>query len=150
MHLDTLEYVDELVKSGVPESQARAHANLLGKVIYDNVATKDNVKELDFKIEIVKRDIKELDVKIETTKAELKKDIKDLDVKIETTKAELKRDIKDLDVKIETVKKDIKKIDERVTKAGERLTKWIISVAGVQVTVLLAAIFGILKFLKPS
>ena len=132
MHLDTLEYVDELVKSGVPESQARAHANLLGKVIYDNVATKDNVKELDFKIEIVKRDIKELDVKIETTKAELKKDIKDLDVKIET------------------VKKDIKKIDERVTKAEERLTKWIISVAGVQVTVLLAAIFGILKFLKPS
>lgn len=69
MNLNTLEYADKLINAGVPEAQARAQANLLGEIISDNLATKENIKELDLKIETVradlKRDIKELETKME-------------------------------------------------------------------------------------
>ena len=74
-----------------------------------------------------------------STKADIaliQKDIKGLELKIETVKSELRRDIKELDIKIERVKSEL----------GERLTIRIVTVAGLQVTILLAAIIGILNF----
>ena len=56
-----------------------------------------------------------------------------------STKADIaliQKDIKGLELKIETVKSEL----------GERLTIRIVTVAGLQVTILLAAIIGILNF----
>ena len=111
MDFDTLEYVELLSKAGVDEEHAKAQARYLGKVLETHFATKEDIKELDLKIETAK---KELDLKIETVKSELKHDIKELDFKIEAVKSELKHDIKELDLKIETVRKEIEAVRKEI------------------------------------
>jgi hypothetical protein len=55
---DKLVYVDRLKSSGIEESQARAHAEALDQALRDTVATKQDVRELEHKIEVLGRDLK--------------------------------------------------------------------------------------------
>lgn len=41
---DKLAYLDSLKSAGIPEDQARAHANALDDALHDAVATKDDLK----------------------------------------------------------------------------------------------------------
>ena len=88
-----IELINEMEQAGFTREQTM----VLGKVIESDLATKQDIRELDAKIEVtkaeLKRDIKQLDAKIEGVRADLKRDIKELDGKIETTKAELKKDM---------------------------------------------------------
>ena len=54
---DTVEYVHELKKAGVPEKQAEAQAHALIKVVDNNLASKQDIFDL-------KRDIKEMELKL--------------------------------------------------------------------------------------
>ena len=122
-----LRYAESLAEAmGMEKEKAQAqilHLNeYLREYMGDNFSTKADIA-------LIQKDIKGLELKIETVKSELRRDIKELDIKIERVKSELKKDI-------ETVKSEL----------GERLTIRIVTVAGLQVTILLAAIIGILNF----
>ena len=54
---DKLVYIDRLKSAGVDEPQARAHAEALDQALRDTVATKQDVRELEHKIEIAVRDL---------------------------------------------------------------------------------------------
>lgn len=54
---DTLAYVKKLVFVGVSKKQAEAQAEALASLVNENLATKQDIKELDLKIEGVKKDI---------------------------------------------------------------------------------------------
>ena len=105
-----------------PELQNHATKNDITEV--ELKLTKE-IKELDVKIEEVKKepkeDIKELDLKIEEVKKELKEDIKELDVK-------LTKEIKELDVKIEEVKKETNELKVELKNVELKLTKEIVRV----------------------
>lgn len=45
-HIDTLKVYEELVESGVPEQQAKAHVHLLN-ASFDSVATKDDLLRME-------------------------------------------------------------------------------------------------------
>ncbi len=77
--LNTLEYAEELKRAGVPEAQAFVQARILYEIIDSNLATKRDIRELDLKIETVRKD---LDLKIETVRADLKRDIKEMNFKM--------------------------------------------------------------------
>lgn len=65
---DTLRYANKLKAAGVPEKQAEAQAETLAEVVDETLATKQDIKSIDLKIECVqaelKRDIKELELRI--------------------------------------------------------------------------------------
>lgn len=52
--IDTHEFIKKLTTAGVPESQAEAIAQGLGKVNLDSVATKQDIAELRLEIRDVK------------------------------------------------------------------------------------------------
>ena len=54
---DKLAFVDALIKSGVPEDQARAQADALDIALRDTVATKADIAELRTEIAEMKTDI---------------------------------------------------------------------------------------------
>src|SRR5712691_9722215 len=54
---DKLVYIDRLKSAGVDEPQARAHAEALDQALRDTVATKQDVRELEHKIEVLGRDL---------------------------------------------------------------------------------------------
>lgn len=49
-HIDTLQYFENLVSSGVPEEQAKAQVHALN-ASFDNVATKDDLFNLEYRLE---------------------------------------------------------------------------------------------------
>ncbi len=69
--LNTLEYAERLMRAGVPEEQAKAQALVLYEIINSNLATKQNLKDVDLKIEQVRADLKK-DIKILEDKMALK------------------------------------------------------------------------------
>ena len=73
-----IELLNEMENAGFTREQTM----VLGKFIESDLASKQDIKELEFKIESVR--------------AELKRDITELKMDIETTKADLKRDIAEL------------------------------------------------------
>ncbi|MBC8185900.1 hypothetical protein H8E88_32850 [candidate division KSB1 bacterium] len=103
--VDTLDYAQNLRKTGVPEEQANVHAKALAVIIDEKLATKRDLKELDVSL---KRDIKELEVS-------LKRDIKELEVSLKRDmkelEASLKRDMKELEV---SLKRDMKELELRL------------------------------------
>jgi hypothetical protein len=88
---DTLVYAEKLKSAGIPEQQARAHAEGLLAVVEQNFATKTD-------IELLRRDIKELE-------AGLQRDIKELE-------AGLQRDIKELEAGL---RHEMKELESRIT-----------------------------------
>ena len=77
--LNTLEYAERLMRAGVPEEQAKAQALVLYEIINSNLATKQDLKDVDLKIEQVRADLKK---DIEQTRKDLRKDIKILEDKM--------------------------------------------------------------------
>ena len=77
-----IELIDEMENAGFTREQTI----VLGKVIESDIATKQDIKEIDFKIESIRAELKR---DIESIRAEL-------NAKIESTKNELKRDIAEL------------------------------------------------------
>ena len=69
--LNTLEYAERLMRAGVPEEQAKAQALVLYEIINSNLATKQDLKDVDLKIEQVRADLKK-DIKILEDKMALK------------------------------------------------------------------------------
>ena len=57
MTSDRLRYVDRLVQAGVEETIARAQAEALRDALEETVATKDDIKRLEHKIELLGRDL---------------------------------------------------------------------------------------------
>ena len=86
---DTFQYAKDLQKAGFTEVQvetqvkyAKEQIKNINEWIDDSLATKQDIKELDLKIET---SIKELDLKIETLRAEINKDIAQMGYKIIVT-----------------------------------------------------------------
>lgn len=58
---DTLAYAKKLIAVGVPQTQAEVQAEMFAEIIDDQLATKQDLKELEIKLE---RDLKELDMRL--------------------------------------------------------------------------------------
>ena len=67
--LNTLEYAQKLKDAGVPAKQAEAQAFVLYEIINSDLATRRDIEEIRAEL---KRDIKELELKIELAKKDLK------------------------------------------------------------------------------
>jgi hypothetical protein len=52
-----LAYIDRLIRDGIAESQARAHAEAMDEALRESVATKTDIYRLENKIEIAVRDM---------------------------------------------------------------------------------------------
>ena len=87
-----------------------------------HMVTRDELKEdnRDLKADL-KDDINELDKKIDSVKSELKDDINKLDKKIDSVKSELKNDINELDKKIDSVADKLDKKIDKVSSKFDRL-----------------------------
>ena len=81
-----IELINEMEAAGFTREQTM----VLGKVIESDLATKQDIRELDAKIEITKAELKR---DIEGVRADLKRDI-------EGVRADLKRDIKELESRL--------------------------------------------------
>ena len=100
----SIKNLDALTEAGFSDQQARAILQTMGQdaatkadLEYATAELKQEIKNLDLKIETVRKD---LDLKIEAMRADLKRDIKELDNKIEAIRADLKRDIKEMGLKM--------------------------------------------------
>jgi len=141
-----------------------------------NHATKNDVKEVDLKIEEIRKDINELKVElqkvrndgknielkltkeIEKVKLDLTKEIEkvklDLTKEIEKVKLDLTKDIKELDLKltkeIEKVKldltKDIKELDVKISNTKVEIIKWVAGMMIGQTFIIAGIVAGIFKF----
>jgi len=47
---DTLQYAKKLKEAGVPEKQAEVQAEALSEIIEDKIATKQDLKELEYRL----------------------------------------------------------------------------------------------------
>ena len=54
---DRLAYMDRLTNAGVPEAQARAHADAMDSALRESVATKADVAGIEHKIDVAVRDM---------------------------------------------------------------------------------------------
>ena len=88
---DTLAYAEKLKAAGIPNPQARAHAEGLLTLVEQNLATKTD-------IELLRRDMKELETG-------LRRDMKELETG-------LRRDIKELEIGL---RHELKEIESRMT-----------------------------------
>ena len=68
MKFNPFKYVDDLKEAGFPAKQAEAQVKVWSEFVESELATKKDIKELEFKIENVKselkRDIKELELRL--------------------------------------------------------------------------------------
>ena len=48
---DTLKYTKTLIKAGVPQVQAEGQANALAELVEEQLATKQDLKELEYRLE---------------------------------------------------------------------------------------------------
>ena len=64
--LDILQYETFLIDAGIPAKEAKAHAHATAMLIDNNIATKHDLKiglkELELKIELVRKDIKWINI----------------------------------------------------------------------------------------
>jgi hypothetical protein len=54
---DRLNYLETLKAAGIPEPQARAHAVALDEALRDGISTKDDIRQLEHRLEIMLRDV---------------------------------------------------------------------------------------------
>jgi hypothetical protein len=142
---DKLAYVDALRAGGVPEDQARVHANALDSALRDTVATKEDLRgeasalRADFKAEFadvraeLKGDIADVRGEIAALRAELKAGIAAL-------RAELKGDIADVRGEIVALRGEMKAM---IAEARADMMKWMIALLLGQ-TALIAALVRLL------
>ncbi len=134
MKFDTLSWAKKLEQAGVPPQQAEIQVELIFRVIDDNICTKQDLRELEGNINIK---LKELELKIEAIRREnlgIKSDLelkieenkRDLGIKIEETRGDLELKIeeskRDLGIKIEETRGDLElKIEETKRDLGIKI-----------------------------
>ena len=64
---DTHAFVKDLVAAGVPEAQAEVHARMLGEVVVERLATKDDIGRVRDEIDRLREELR-----LYATKADLK------------------------------------------------------------------------------
>jgi len=142
---DTLAYSKKLRAVGFTEEQAEAQAETIITLITEQLATKADLKEVEFALrrdlkEVeagLKRDIKEVELKMKEVEASLKRDIVALELKIKELETSLKRDIVALELKIKeletSLKRDIKeleisfnaKLKTEIAESKADIIKWV-------------------------
>ena len=102
-NFDTLTYAKLLQEAGFTAQQAEAQAEALRAVVDQNLATKQDLKEmetrLDHKIELVRRDMKDMESRTEVR-------LKELDAKIELLRHDTKEMETRLVLKMELMRRD--------------------------------------------
>ncbi|MCH8843723.1 MAG: DUF1640 domain-containing protein, partial [SAR324 cluster bacterium] len=99
MAFDTHASVKKLQEAGFTAQQAEAQVELLLTIVEGNLATKQDLKETEGRTEIR---LKELDAKIEL----VRRDLKEMESRTEVR-------LKELDAKIELVRRDLKEMESR-------------------------------------
>jgi len=94
---DTLSYAKKLQAVGFTSEQAEVQAETFLSIVQEQLVSKRDFKELDIKIENVKKD---LSIEIANVK-------KDLSIEIENVRLEIANVKKDLSIEIADVKKDL-------------------------------------------
>lgn len=131
MKFDTLSWAKKLEQAGVPPQQAEIQVELIFRVIDDNICTKQDLRELEGNINIK---LKELEFKIEAIRRENLGIKSDLELKIKETR-------RDLELKIEELRKDLTVALEKVNvNISKQIAKWVLGVSAIQATVLLTLI----------
>lgn len=54
---DRLAYMDRLTRAGIPEEQARAHAEAMDDALRESVATKGDINSLRHEFDLLRRDM---------------------------------------------------------------------------------------------
>ena len=84
---DTHAFVKELIAAGVPEAQAEVHARVLGEMVVEHFATKDDIARVREDIDRVREDIGRVREDIGRVRDGLrayatKEDLKDLELRL--------------------------------------------------------------------
>jgi phenylalanyl-tRNA synthetase alpha subunit len=149
MKFDTLSWAKKLEQAGVPPQQAEVQVELIFRAIDDNICTKQDLRELEGNINVK---LKELELKIEGIRREslgIKSDLelkieetrKDLGLKIEEVRKEVRREIEEVRREIVGVKTDLAVATEKLNaNISKQIAKWVLGVSAIQVTVLLTLI----------
>lgn len=90
MKFDTLSWAKKLEQAGVPPQQAEIQADLIFRVIDDNICTKQDLRELEGNINIK---LKELELKIEGVRRENLGIKSDLELAIEKLNANISKQL---------------------------------------------------------
>jgi len=101
--IDTLTIAQELQTSGLSKKDAEAIAGAMGKFAASELATKENLKETEYRL---RKDLEQF-------RAELQKEVRGLDVKIAETKAELQKEIAETKAELQ---KDIRQVATNTIK----------------------------------
>lgn len=140
--IDTLAIARFLKDKGIEDEQAEAHAEILGQIVDNNLATKKDIEELRL---ATKHDIEKL-------RSDTKRDIADVNNNIERIRAELKRDITDVNKNIEQLKSDTKRdiaklrtdLTLDIEKAKNELLKWVIGLSITHMTLTVVLIGAVI------
>ncbi|MCH8844776.1 MAG: hypothetical protein IID61_17585 [SAR324 cluster bacterium] len=134
---DTLTYAKLLQEAGFTAQQAEAQAEALRAVVDQNLATKQDLKEmetrLDHKIELVRRDMKEMDTG-------LRRDMKEMESRTEVR-------LKELDAKIELSRRDTREMETRLMLKMELMRRETIIWLGGMIVVATATLGVLMKVL---
>jgi len=114
---DTLLYASKLKKAGFTEEQAEIQAEALAEIVDNNLATKNDIKELEVALkhdtELIRKDTKCLEVS-------LKYDIKELELVFKHDTELIRKDVSELEVNL---RHDIKEMEVGLKNDIELLRK---------------------------
>ena len=85
--INTLVYAQRLREAGFSEQQAEGQAHALAAAMTDTLATKQDLREVEIRMEtgfaVAKQDLREVEIRMETGFAVAKQDLRDLEVKVD-------------------------------------------------------------------
>ena len=110
MAFDTHASVKKLQEAGFTAQQAEAQVELLLTIVEGNLATKQDLKETEGRTEIR---LKELDAKIELVRRDLKEMESRTEIRLKEMESRTEIRLKELDAKIELVRRDLKEMESR-------------------------------------
>ena len=110
MAFDTHASVKKLLEAGFTPQQAEAQVELLLTIVEGNLATKQDLKETEGRTEIR---LKELDAKIELVRRDLKEMESRTEIRLKEMESRTEIRLKELDAKIELVRRDLKAMESR-------------------------------------
>ena len=108
-----------------------------------NHATKNDVKEVDLKIEEIRKDINELKVELQKVRNDGKNIELKLTKEIEKVKLDLTKEIEK--VKLDLTK-DIKELDVKISNTKVEIIKWVAGMMIGQTFIIAGIVAGIFKF----
>ena len=90
MKFDTLSWAKKLEEAGVPPKQAEVQVDLIFRAIDDNICTKQDLRESEGNVTIK---LKELELKVEEVKRDLAVSVEKINSSIEKVKGALQKQI---------------------------------------------------------